>query len=412
MPDVIKVGVSAWPIVFAAVVAQVFKTYATWKVERGIKLMQLEQLVGSNSFGSAVKQPMVLRRLDLLSLVLLLTWCLSPFGSQALQRSFHTGSNDKTGTVKVWYLNQTGADKAFARDVTDTTSNTSTHAADNQMTAILFLSTLVPYDLSGGTHDNSIEDQYNNPILYKPEEEWNPSIAGMGLPVVLPNTTLPTDPNNTVQTEDSNMQATNLRYESFYFNITSSYFGFTCGNWTPNMSYAALEAVDPSTKLAWSDSHTLGLKFTDPHNESTITHLQFASANLDTRTDVTTNWTSWDYSFIQCDFQQHFIEAMIYCDRVPSGNGNLQASTDMITSCWSYPSSATSQEINMGTPLEDFSDDWTAMAAPTNTNKKGVYSTPSELPTYLSLGTIPTAAPYLIPKFYPFSQSRTSILTR
>lgn len=34
MPEVIKVGISAWPIVFAAVVAQVFKAYATWRVER------------------------------------------------------------------------------------------------------------------------------------------------------------------------------------------------------------------------------------------------------------------------------------------------------------------------------------------------------------------------------------------
>ncbi len=36
---------------FAAVAAQAFKSYATFRVERGIKLMELEQLVGSNSFG-------------------------------------------------------------------------------------------------------------------------------------------------------------------------------------------------------------------------------------------------------------------------------------------------------------------------------------------------------------------------
>jgi hypothetical protein len=34
-----SIAITAWPIIFAAIVAQSLKTLATWRVERGIKLM-------------------------------------------------------------------------------------------------------------------------------------------------------------------------------------------------------------------------------------------------------------------------------------------------------------------------------------------------------------------------------------
>jgi hypothetical protein len=34
-----SIAISAWPIVFAAIVSQSLRTLATWSVERGIKLM-------------------------------------------------------------------------------------------------------------------------------------------------------------------------------------------------------------------------------------------------------------------------------------------------------------------------------------------------------------------------------------
>jgi len=39
LTNAIKVAASAWPIVFAAVVAQSLKMYAAYKVERGIQLV-------------------------------------------------------------------------------------------------------------------------------------------------------------------------------------------------------------------------------------------------------------------------------------------------------------------------------------------------------------------------------------
>lgn len=346
--------------------------------------MQLEQLVGSNSFGSAIKQPMVLRQLDALSLLLLLTWCLSPFGSQALQRTYRTGFAQKNDIVEVYYLNQTGSNKVFASNWNISTSAPA-HAADNQMTAILFLSTLVPTDESGSSHTSSyFMDDYNHPILVKPQdpnrEQYDVDrIAGSGLPIVLPDTELPQD-------FPQNMDTASL-YEYIDFNVTTSYFDFTCGDWS-TINYTRLLSLNQSEPMEWSSSYTLGMKFTNTagNNISNINHLLFVSANLGTNTtdDVITDKSSWDYSFIQCDFQQHFIDTLIYCDRFPSSANSMDFSPTEL-SCYSIESNDTSPTIvakqTMGTDLEDFSDDWTSMAAPRNPDKKGVSKTPSELPT-------------------------------
>jgi hypothetical protein len=90
------------------------KSYATFKVERGIKLMQLEQLVGANSFGNAVKQPILLRRINLLAFGLFLAWCLSPLGSQALQRAFSEEPQSGGYQATVYYVNTGSTNQLFS----------------------------------------------------------------------------------------------------------------------------------------------------------------------------------------------------------------------------------------------------------------------------------------------------------
>lgn len=379
MPEVIKAGTSAWPIVFAAVVAQVFKAYATWRVERGIKLMQLEQLIGSNSFGSALKQPMVLRQLDLLSLVLLLTWCLSPVGSSALQRTLHPGYSPKNTTVDVQYLKQYGANRLFGASWNSSTS-VSGHEADNQMAAILFLSTLVPYEPFGTTHLTDYMDSYNHPYLTRPSppgqfDSMGNIIAGVGLPLVL--TKGPID--DTALVGNKKVDVSSI-YELTTFTATSSHFDFTCGNFS-TAKYDALE------DMVWSNSRTLGLQFTDPGNTSTITRLSFASANIN---DNLVNSTSQEfpdleYSVIQCDFQQSFVDHSIICKRWLTGKQDDSSWVPAVL-CYSDAddSSPTPEKTvaseNMSTPLEDFADDWVSMGSPQNLNVTGVFPTPSELP--------------------------------
>jgi hypothetical protein len=385
MPDVIKAGISAWPIVFAAVVAQVFKAYATWRVERGIKLIQLEQLIGSNSFGSAIKQPMVLRQIDVLSMLLLLTWCLSPFGSQALQRTYDTELSVVKDNVTIHYVDQTQKNKVFDKDWEKLTNDT-LHAADNQMVAIFFLMSVAPVDNSKS--DTWYMDQYNNPRLYKPDIYYDSEdhpveaisafpISGMGLPMVLP------DPK--IGGEISYSDEKGTESEEMTFNVTSSYFEFECGNWSTK-SRKALSVEYPAVNLTWSSSNTLGLQF--PGNSDTINQVSFASANIDP--EATALNSTWDYSFIQCDFHQRFIDSEIYCIWLPPSEKS--GKYDLQTTCYqnrvNWTSNATVTEKKMDTPLEDFSDDWALMGSPRNGNTAGNSTTPSKYSPSCSVASV------------------------
>lgn len=364
MPDIIKVAISAWPIVFAAVVAQVFKAYATWKVERGIKLMRLEQLLGSNSFGSAIKQPMVLRQLDTLSLLLLLTWCLSPLGSQALQRSYTTGLEDNTVTATIYYLNKTGKNKVFS-DGTREEKESAEHALDNQLTGIQFLSTLLPVD-QGLSSDSSLSwmDRYFHPI------PWNDDLplSMTGIPIVLPDSQL-----NTTKKSTDKIRP----YEVFDFNITSSYFEFTCGDWELTTG----RNIPTDKSYARSSSNTLVMHFDmgEANSNSTVV---FNSANVNPTELNVTDYLDWQYSHITCGFEQVFFDLEIYCERTAPSSDESGAKA-YSTQCYSlalHPMDHNfAVEKGYGTKLEGFADDWIDMGSLANANKTARTSTPSEL---------------------------------
>src|SRR4051812_3596022 len=115
--------------------------------------MELEQLVGSNSFGSAMKQPFVLRRLDLLTLILFLIWCLSPLGSQGLQRAFGKDKSKIDDKQNLWYLNTNGFNPMFSPNANTTEVD---RGARIQIVSAYYLSAFLPKtmrDLNSGTLD-------------------------------------------------------------------------------------------------------------------------------------------------------------------------------------------------------------------------------------------------------------------
>jgi hypothetical protein len=379
MPDVIKVAISAWPIVFAAVVAQVFKAYATWKVERGIKLMRLEQLLGSNSFGSAIKQPMVLRQLDMLSLLLLLTWCLSPLGSQALQRSYTTGLEENTVAATVYYLNKTGNNKVFSDGKTQD-KESAEHALDNQLTSIQFLSTLLPVDESlSSDSSSSWMDGYFHPIPWTGDQSHRLSMTG--IPIILPESQMDIDKPATDKITP---------YETFDFNVTSSYFNFTCSDWELTTGQDI-----PYTKegYASSSSNTLVMHFAMGEASSNST-VVFNSANVDPTKLNVTDYLNWQYSHITCGFEQVFFELQIYCERTaPSALESGRKAYSTLCSSWDlYPiDHNVAVEKGYGTRLEGFADDWIHMGALANANKTARTSTPSKSS---SSGQLFSPAPY------------------
>lgn len=75
-----------FPIIFASIMGRLMYQIARWKLETGVSLGTLEQLMGSRTLGSTFLTQFELRAFNALSLTLLLAWIFSPLGGQSLLR--------------------------------------------------------------------------------------------------------------------------------------------------------------------------------------------------------------------------------------------------------------------------------------------------------------------------------------
>ena len=63
------------------------KSFAAWRVEKGVGIAEIEQLLGSRAIGSTFMTLIDLRSYNLLGLLLVLLWAISPLGGQASLRT-------------------------------------------------------------------------------------------------------------------------------------------------------------------------------------------------------------------------------------------------------------------------------------------------------------------------------------
>jgi hypothetical protein len=78
-------------ILFAAVLGTTLKRFATYRLERGIKIGLLEQVMQSRTFFAAVTTQLSFRAFNITAVLLLLSWAFSPLGSQASLRLVTVG---------------------------------------------------------------------------------------------------------------------------------------------------------------------------------------------------------------------------------------------------------------------------------------------------------------------------------
>lgn len=81
-----KYGPTVFPVAFAGVVGAFLANTVSWRLERGISMLSLEYLLYSSTFFSAVVAPVSLRSTDILAVLLLALWIISPLGGQAALR--------------------------------------------------------------------------------------------------------------------------------------------------------------------------------------------------------------------------------------------------------------------------------------------------------------------------------------
>ncbi len=322
--DAIKVAVSAWPIVFAAVVAQVFKAFATFRVERGIKLMQLEQLIGSNSFGNAMKQPILLRRLDILTLTLFLVWCLSPLGSQAVQRCIYVVPSTSTWyNQTVRYLDTTVPNQMFSAANTTSSGTNIGRATQVQLVSTYYNSAFLPPSQSriqSNANSYNAQDDWSNPMIplnytYSLSDADNyktryPYASAYGISLFLPDSQAKAATVNSQKAIQSS--AGNVQYDITNFNMSASYYNLTCGAWK-QIDYPTFDR-----NFNWSANFDSGFTMTDPSGQNRTHYLAFASEN---RNLTSTNNPTADagnnsvYSQIECTYKQVFVAWQVSCYR-------------------------------------------------------------------------------------------------
>ncbi len=380
MVDPIKISVTVWPIVFAAVTAQAFKTWATYKVERGIKLMELEQLVGSNSFGAVMKQPFFLRRLDVLTLLIFLVWSFSPLGSQALLRIYSLERSHKSDTISVMYAPLLGDNQLLTPGAGP--QNATELSELWQAVSVYFIGAFVESDIAYIMGEGSGQDIYHHPVPMIPGCQENSTapieecpISAFGVPVALPHPVVELD---WELDEDDRKKApvdALVSSENINFPIVSSYYNFTCGAWK-TATYRELS----DTNMNFSLSGTLGVQFSDLANASTINHLRFATLlDLGVFQNVT-NWDkiidfdpAWNYGVIDCGFEQVFFKTNVECwVDVKLGIGSFSCEIDHATTL-----PIDQVQPSWHTRLRDFSAEFSLGGSP----YPMLYpSTPSRLP--------------------------------
>lgn len=326
MENPIKIAVSAWPIVFAAVVAQCFKAYATFKVERGIKLMELEQLVGSSSFASAIKQPVLLRRLDLLTLALFAVWCLSPLGSQALLRVYGVDRRLVSTTSEVLLAPNYGHNRLFSPGNDKKLSDNPEYDELFQLVATYYIAALAPLT----TTSKYVVDDYLHPVMFTSPKEGTEqplsnisAVQAFGSYLIYPQPHI-TDDEGPSTGSSKNAESTLPKFEEIMFTVPFSYFTFSCEPWQ-NKTLEELDAAEDFIMMT-SDSGTFGLSFTSPDNTTAnYTGIRLASANGAVRQATgetgasATDKQPWSdptypFSYIECGFKQLFEEVMVTCE--------------------------------------------------------------------------------------------------
>lgn len=88
-----------FPIIFASIMGRLMYQIARWKLETGVSLGTLEQLMGSRTLGSTFLTQFELRAFNALSLTLLVAWIFSPLGGQSLLRLLELQSHPVDSSI-------------------------------------------------------------------------------------------------------------------------------------------------------------------------------------------------------------------------------------------------------------------------------------------------------------------------
>ncbi|PIG82016.1 hypothetical protein AARAC_010271 [Aspergillus arachidicola] len=107
-----KTSVTIFPLIYSAVIGRAIRQIAKQNLERGSTLGRLEQLNKSTTVFGAISTPLMLRSWNILGLVLVLIWLVSPLGGQASLYLISPRTLEHVERQEVQYLDINGLSKA------------------------------------------------------------------------------------------------------------------------------------------------------------------------------------------------------------------------------------------------------------------------------------------------------------
>ncbi|PGH34620.1 hypothetical protein GX50_02510 [[Emmonsia] crescens] len=100
-----KTAVTTFPIIFAAVTGRLTKNLTTWRLERGISLGHLEQLLGSSSVFDPFSTQVLMGSFNMMAIGLLCLWALSPLGGQYFLHIVRTTPSIAVASKEIYTFN-------------------------------------------------------------------------------------------------------------------------------------------------------------------------------------------------------------------------------------------------------------------------------------------------------------------
>lgn len=249
--------------------------------------------MGSNSVAGAIKQPFLLRRFDLVTVLLLLLWSVSPLATQAMQRMSFPGSAFTYPNTTVWYLNTWTANHVFADKITDpTTVSYGTIIKD------FFDASVLPQ----GQNAFPFMDDWFRPKI--PILEYLPASAHVAdgwWDITSVNDTIDYSSNYGIPLENMAMNGI------YNFTITSSYLSFRCSDLT-NVTSNQFSVISSGLPLQ---------TYADP-----ITNWSIASVAITPLSGNTPGSVFWanqldendNFLYSICHFTQTFVDSFLVCD--------------------------------------------------------------------------------------------------
>lgn len=338
MASLAYLGAALWPVALAAVVAQCLKAWITTKAHSSQSRTSDPNDRDKQSFSSY--------RLEVVCLLLVLAWCLSPLGSQALLRLYGVSDIFRTDNANVWYVDRTGYNQVWSDNATSQMSSTS-RSELMQIIGEQYLGTLTPGHLELGLNGLASAASHTQITLANS------------------NNTKTADSSTSDSVFASGMEApTSSLSGNTTFAVSTSYFKLSCSDWSLMLSKPDNDTS--SGQMSYSSSQTLGMNMTTGYDNEThvptgtlnIVSLNRAGsvdpvelAQMPIAAMLAAAAQEWEYSAISCEYRQEFYSVPVSC---------TQEDDTGVTSCVQSGEAAliASPTRFNGTRIGDFSEDF------------------------------------------------------